>query len=94
MSIPKDILVVALANKLVFVNLFEQEPVKIPTGMFFGDPGMPSVPVRGVFGQQFDPLVFERFSKFATKIAKMTGRSRPSSKIRPNLDSAGSITPM
>ena len=41
MSIPKDILVVA--NKLVFVNLFEQEPVKIP--MFFGDPGMPSVPV-------------------------------------------------
>ena len=29
---------------------------------------------RGVFGQQFDPLVFERFSKFATKIAKMTGK--------------------
>ena len=22
---------------------------------------------RGVFGQQFDPLVFERFSNFATK---------------------------
>ena len=32
------------------------------------------IPVRGVFGQHFDPLVFERFSKFATKIAKMTGK--------------------
>ena len=30
--------------------------------------------IRGVFGQQFDPLVFERFLKFATKIAKMTGK--------------------
>mgnify|MGYP001799661784 CR=1 FL=1 len=29
---------------------------------------------RGVFGQQFDPLAFERFSKFATKIAKITGK--------------------
>ena len=27
---------------------------------------------RGVFGQQFDPLVFENFSKFTTKRAKMT----------------------
>ena len=27
---------------------------------------------RGVFGKQFDPLVFGRFSKFATKRAKMT----------------------
>ena len=27
---------------------------------------------RGVFDQQFDPLVFENFSKFATKSAKMT----------------------
>ena len=30
MSIPKDILVMALANKIIFVNLFKQEPVKIP----------------------------------------------------------------
>ena len=29
---------------------------------------------RGVFDQQFDPLVFESFSKFATKIAKITGK--------------------
>ena len=29
-------------------------------------------PSRGVFGQQFDPLVFENFSKFTTKRAKMT----------------------
>ena len=27
---------------------------------------------RGVFGQQLDPLVFENFSKFTTKRAKMT----------------------
>ena len=27
---------------------------------------------RGVFGQQFDPLVFENFSKLTTKRAKMT----------------------
>ena len=27
---------------------------------------------RGVFGQKFDPLVFENFSKFTTKRAKMT----------------------
>ena len=27
---------------------------------------------RGVFGQQFDPLVSESFSKFMTKRAKMT----------------------
>ena len=30
------------------------------------------VPLRGVFDQQFDPLVFENFSKFANKRAKMT----------------------
>ena len=28
--------------------------------------------IRGVFGQQFDPLVFEKLSKFTTKRAKMT----------------------
>ena len=32
---------------------------------------VPEPEIRGVFGQHFDPLVFENFSMFTTKRAKM-----------------------
>ena len=44
----------------------------------------PLTQTRGVFDQQFDPLVFESFLKFATKRAKITMKeqTQPQNKAR------------
>ena len=51
------------------MEIYQKKSDDTETPSLKNDDGEPN---RGVFGQQFDPLMFENFSNFTTKRAKMT----------------------